>query len=172
MKSRGLVHIYTGNGKGKTTAALGLALRAAGQGMRVCVLQFMKGRGRCGEHRFVERWPAFEILQPSCASCFGQSDSQRQAAASEALDQVRSIMDSGCYDLLVLDEILTAVKNGLVPEDEALQLIASKPDGLELALTGRGAPQSLIDAADLVTEMVAIKHPLSRGVRARKGIEY
>ncbi|MDO8691074.1 MAG: cob(I)yrinic acid a,c-diamide adenosyltransferase [Dehalococcoidia bacterium] len=170
--SRGLVHLYTGDGKGKTTAALGLALRASGQGWRVCMLQFMKGSKRCGEHKFLERWPAFEIIQPSPSSFFAQSGEERLAVARQALQQAFSLRDSNRYDLLILDEALTALRAGLLSEQEVLDLIASKPEHLELALTGRGAPPGLIEAADLVTEMLSIKHPFVKGVRARRGIEY
>jgi len=170
--SRGLVHLYTGDGKGKTTAALGLALRACGQGWRVCVLQFMKGSKRCGEHKFVERWPAFEIIQPSPSSYFSLSGEERLAVAREALEQAFSLRDGARYDLLILDEALTALKAGLVSEAEVLGLVASKPERLELVLTGRGVTPELIKAADLVTEMLPVKHPFARGVRARRGIEY
>ncbi|MDP2726744.1 MAG: cob(I)yrinic acid a,c-diamide adenosyltransferase [Dehalococcoidia bacterium] len=168
----GLVHLYTGDGKGKTTAALGLALRASGQGMRVCVLQFMKGNKSGGEHKFLKQWPAFEIVQPSQASCFSQSRQERLATAQEAVSLARSYVKSDRYDLLILDEALTVVHRGLLSSIEILDLIASKPDELELVLTGRGASQEVIEVADLVTEMVAVKHPLASGVRARKGIEY
>lgn len=169
---RGLVHLYTGDGKGKTTAALGLALRASGHGMRVCVLQFMKGSKRCGEHKFIQRWPAFEIIQPSPTSYFSQPREQRLALAREALGLASSLAQSGRYDLLILDEALTASKAGLVSSKELLDLIAAKPVPLEMALTGRGAPVELVEAADLVTEMHPVKHPYKAGVRAREGIEY
>ena len=171
-RARGLVQVYTGNGKGKTTASLGLALRASGQGMRVGVLQFVKGAKRCGEHKFVERWRAFEIIQPNPRSCFRQSEEELRCTARHALGLAATVMGEGQYDLLVLDEAITAVKFGFLSSEEILALVSSKPRALELVLTGRGAPQEIIDAADLVTEMVPVKHPLARGVRARKGIEY
>lgn len=172
MERNGLVHLYTGSGKGKTTASLGLAVRAAGQGIRVCVLQFMKGRKACGEHKFIERWPAFEIVQPGSTSYFLQSHDQRLAVAREALARASALLASGDYGLLILDEALTAVRAGLIPQAELLRLIDAKPDGVELVLTGRGATPELVEAADLVTEMVAVKHPLASGIKARKGIEY
>ncbi len=168
----GLVQLYTGRGKGKTTASLGLALRASGQGLRVCILQFMKGAKGCGEHKFVKRWPAFEIIQPNPRSCFKASQEERQAVAQEALSQASSLMQSGNYDVLILDEALTSIYLRALSCGELLDLIASRPSGLELVLTGRGAPPELIEVADLVTEMVPIKHPLAKGVRARRGIEF
>jgi cob(I)alamin adenosyltransferase len=168
----GLVQLYTGNGKGKTTASLGLALRSSGQGMRVCILQFMKGAKRCGEHKFIERWPAFEIIQPASRSCFDRPEEERRAAAREALALASSLMGSGRYDVLILDEALTSLRFGLLSSRDVLELIASKPVELELVLTGRGAPQEIIEAADLVTEMTPVKHPIDKGVRARRGIEF
>lgn len=166
------MQLYTGKGKGKTTASLGLALRASGQGMRVCVLQFMKGAKGCGEHKFLKRWPAFEIIQPNPRSCFKASDEERSAVALEALSEAYTLMQNGDYDLLVLDEALTTIYLGALAPRQLLDLIASKPAPLELVLTGRGAPPEIVEAADLVTEMVPIKHPLARGVRARRGIEF
>jgi len=173
-KSRGLglVQVYTGDGKGKTTAALGLALRASGQGLRVGFLQFLKGYPRCGEHRFLERYQAFAIVQPAGGSVFRKEEKGRREAAELALARARQMLASGAYDLLVLDEVLTAVGLGALPSGAVLDIIAAKPAALELVLTGRGAPEEVVAAADLVTEMVAHKHPFSRGVKARRGIEY
>ncbi|MHB1415354.1 MAG: cob(I)yrinic acid a,c-diamide adenosyltransferase [Chloroflexota bacterium] len=171
-KRTGLVQVYTGDGKGKTTAALGLALRASGQGLRVGFIQFLKGYARCGEHRFVERWPAFRIVQPASRSVFRQDEEGLRAAAEEALGLTREALASREYDLLILDEALTALKLKALTLDEVLGLIGGKPADLELVLTGRGAPPEVIGAADLVTEMVPHKHPFDRGVKARKGIEY
>ncbi|MDA8219630.1 MAG: cob(I)yrinic acid a,c-diamide adenosyltransferase [Dehalococcoidales bacterium] len=168
----GLVQVYTGDGKGKTTAALGLALRASGQGLRVGFIQFLKGYARCGEHRFVERWPAFGIVQPAARSVFRQGEEGLRAAAEEALALAWVALASGEYDLLILDEALTALNLKALTLDEVLGLIGGKPASLELVLTGRGAPPEVIDAADLVTEMVPHKHPFDQGVKARRGIEY
>jgi len=168
----GLVQVYTGNGKGKTTAALGLALRAAGQGLRVCMIQFMKGKADCGEHQFVKRFPAFTVLQPNDASYFGQPTQGRKAAANDALALAKDLLSSERYDILILDEALTAIWQGLISTGDVLALIRAKPREIELVLTGRGAPPEVIEAADLVTEMVLIKHPYDRGIPAREGIEY
>lgn len=168
----GLVHVYTGDGKGKTTAALGLALRASGQGLRVGFLQFLKGAPRCGEHRFLEKYPAFRIVQPNTGNVFRQSEEEARAAVEVALALAREMLHGGAYDLLVLDEVLTARKLGYLTTAQVLALIDEKPANLELVLTGRGAPPEVIDAADLATEMVMRKHPFARGVRARRGIEF
>ncbi len=170
--SLGLVQVYTGDGKGKTTAALGLALRASGHGLRVGFLQFVKGYARCGEHRFVEKYPAFAIVQPNTRSAFRQSGDEQRQAAAQALALAREALVSGAYDLLILDEVLTARQMALLTTADVLSLIAEKPPGLELVLTGRGAPPEVIAAADLVTEMVPHKHPFQRGIKARRGIEY
>lgn len=168
----GLVQVYTGDGKGKTTAALGLALRASGHGFRAAFLQFLKGNRRCGEHRFLERYPGFVIIQPGSRSIFRQEEDERRETAREALAAAIELVAGDSYDLLVLDEVLTALKAGLIETRQVLELIDRKSPGLELVLTGRGAPPELIAAADLVTEMVPHKHPFKKGVRARRGVEY
>ncbi len=166
------MHLYTGEGKGKTTAALGLAMRAAGQGWRVAVLQFMKGQDRCGEHIFVERFPGFAIFQPRRPTSFCRSPHEQQADAAATLTQAGELASRGGYDMLVLDEAVTAVHKGYLNLEDLLVLVREKPICLELVLTGRGAPPELVAAADLVTEMVKVKHPLDRGIKARKGVEY
>jgi cob(I)alamin adenosyltransferase len=171
-KTTGLVQVYTGNGKGKTTASLGLALRASGQGLRVGFLQFLKGYARCGEHRFVEKYPAFTIVQPATRSVFRQDEEGLRATASVALELARTTLAGDQYDVLILDEVLTALKLQALTLDEVLGLVAAKPADLELVLTGRGAPPEVIAVADLVTEMVPHKHPYDRGIKARRGIEY
>ena len=167
-----MVQVYTGDGKGKTTAALGLALRASGQGLRVGVLQFMKGNPRCGEHRFLERFPAFALFQPAGSTVFGQSTEQRRLQSQHSLELTRTLITEGKYDLLILDEVLTALSRGLISVEQLLALVRGKPVDLELVLTGRGAPPEIIEAADLVTEMVKVKHPLERGIKARRGLEF
>ncbi|MHB1006870.1 MAG: cob(I)yrinic acid a,c-diamide adenosyltransferase [Chloroflexota bacterium] len=171
-KRTGLVQVYTGDGKGKTTAALGLALRASGQGLRVGFVQFLKGYARCGEHRFVERYPAFTIVQPAARSVFRQDEEGLRAVAADALALAREALTSDAYDVLILDEAITSLKLKALTLGEVLDLIERKPSELELVFTGRGAPPEVIAAADLVTEMVLRKHPFERGIKARKGIEY
>ncbi len=168
----GLLQLYTGHGKGKTTAALGLALRASGQGLRVCMLQFLKGNDLCGEHAFVEKWPAFRIWQPSQQNVFTLSAAERRELALVTLQQARQLMAGGEYDLLILDEVLTTYHLGHLALAELLELARGRPAALELVMTGRGAPAELIELADLVTEMRLIKHPYKQGVPARRGIEF
>lgn len=170
--TRGLVQIYTGDGKGKTTAALGLAVRAAGQGLRVVMVQFIKGLPDCGEHRFAEKYGAFKILQPFTGNAWRKNREQLKAEAQETLSLAEKTLQSGEYDLVILDELVTSVRDGLVEESQALALMKKKPPAVELVLTGRGAPPSLVKAADLVTEMLAIKHPYEDGVPGRRGIEF
>ena len=167
----GLVQVYTGDGKGKTTAALGLALRASGHGLRVLFLQFLKGYPRCGEHRALEQHALFQIVQPATASAFRAAPEEARRQALATLDLARAAL-GGEYDLVVLDEILTAVKLGSLANDEVLALVRGRSAGVELVLTGRGAGREVLEVADLVTEMVKVKHPFERGVKARKGIEY
>jgi cob(I)alamin adenosyltransferase len=168
---RGLVQVYTGDGKGKTTAAIGLAVRACGQGLRIAFIQFLKNEP-CGEHFFLSRFPAFEIIQVSTENCFTGDPEKLKKQAQETLERAEELMLSSKYDLLVLDEINVAVQRGLIGVAQVLRLIDKKPVSLELVLTGRYAPPEIIERADLVTEMRLIKHPLRQGIKARRGIEY
>lgn len=171
---KGLIQVYTGNGKGKTTAALGLALRAVGREMRVCMIQFMKGGGPYGEQLAAEKLaPFLTILQT------GRDDWCRKSTPSpddihlarEALALAEEKLTGDQYEIVILDEINNAVHYGLVSVDDVLQLIALKPETVELVLTGRNADERIIAAADLVTEMREIKHYYKKGTPARRGIE-
>lgn len=170
---RGCIQIYTGNGKGKTTAALGLALRAVGRGLRVCVFQFIKGGGPYGEHLLAEKLaPLYTIIQTGRPGWVNTKDiAVDRQLAQDALLRARTLLVSGEFDLLICDEILGAVGFGLIDVEQVLELLALKPEAVELVLTGRNADQRLIDAADLVTEMKEIKHYYRAGVPARVGIE-
>jgi cob(I)alamin adenosyltransferase len=170
-KDQGLVQVYTGDGKGKTTAALGLALRACGQSKKVGFIQFLKNEP-CGEHFFLSRFPAFEIIQVSTVNCFTGPREKLKEEAQRTFDLAQEMMLSDKFDLLVLDEICVAVHLGLLTSAQVLRLIDKKPARLELVLTGRDAPPEIIDRAGLVTEMRPIKHPLQAGIPARRGIEY
>lgn len=167
----GLIQIYTGDGKGKTTAALGLALRASGYGMKVIMIQFMKGVFS-GELEFINKYHPFEIVQVAEGDCFIKSEEQLKIEAnktlSRALDEILSLK----YDMVILDEIFVALHMNLLKMELVIDLINKKPDKLELVLTGRYAPPQIIELADLVTEMVMIKHPFTKGTAARRGIEY
>lgn len=175
--SHGLLIVYTGDGKGKTTAALGMALRAVGRGWRVLMVQFGKGTWHYAELDTVKRLaPDFEIV-PMGKGFYKILDDQyteeeHREAAQRALDFSRAQMLSGKYDLLILDEISGAVSTGLIHIDAVLQLIDDKPEDLTLVLTGRNAAPEVIERADLVTEMREIKHPYQKGLMAQKGIDY
>ena len=171
---KGYTHVYTGDGKGKTTAALGLAFRAAGRGLRVLILQFLKGPEMTGERYAaglfewgIEVRPLGRdgLLQP------GDVTEMDKALAAEALEHAVSEVTAGRWDMVVLDELNTACALDLVPVAGAIRLIDMKPQGVELVLTGRGAPEEVIEKADLVTEMKEIKHYFRQGVPAREGIE-
>jgi len=171
---RGLIQVYTGNGKGKTTAALGLAFRAVGRGLRVCMIQFMKGGGPYGEHLTAQRLAPDLIIIPTGREGWvdrNNPDPEDIRLAREAVTMAGAALAGGEYDMVILDEINGAAAFGLVPVDEILLLMASKPAHVELVLTGRNADPRVIDAADLVTEMREIKHYYKAGVTSRIGIE-
>lgn len=171
---RGLVQVYTGDAKGKTTAAVGLAVRAVGAGMRVAFIQFVKGGARSSELSVLEGL-GVRVERPAVRSTgllgAGITDEDR-SAADEAWSLTKDVLSGGAYDLVVLDEVNVAMSHGLIDTGEALAAIEARPAHVEVVLTGRGAPATLVERADLVTEMVCVKHPYERGVLARKGIEF
>lgn len=180
MKTKkGLIHIYTGKGKGKTTAALGLALRAIGWGRKVCIFQFMK-KGINGEYKASSllgrhlKVVTFDQTHPA----FYHKSLRKKAAEilknkiCRDLKVVKEILLLGNYDIVILDEIINAIKEKFVKKSDILSLIKLKFRCSELVLTGRGAPQWLIDRCDYVTDMRLVKHPYKKGLKARKGIEY
>ena len=174
---RGFVIVYTGDGKGKTTAALGMAMRAIGRGWRVLMVQFMKGTWHYAELDAAKRLaPDLEIV-PMGIGFYRilddhHSAEEHRAAALHALHFAREKMLSGEYDLLILDEVNNVLATGLLPLAAVMQLLDAKPTDFHVVLTGRGAPQELIDRADLVTEMREIKHPYQKGILAQKGIDF
>jgi cob(I)alamin adenosyltransferase len=171
---RGYTHVYTGSGKGKTTAALGLALRAAGHGLRVLMVQFLKGSDPTGEKRALEEFlPAIRILARGRGGVLDPSDllPEDRILATEALEEARREIISGAWDVVVLDEVNSACYLGLLDVPDILGIMDARPGGVELILTGRGAPEEVLEKADLVTEMKEIKHYFHRGVTAREGIE-
>jgi cob(I)alamin adenosyltransferase len=170
LKRTGLIQIYTGEGKGKTTAALGLALRATGRGFKVSFIQFCKGL-ESGEHIFVEKYPVFEIVSGGHSDIFKAPKGILKKEAQDTLKLAEEKITSGKYDLIVLDEINIAIHLDFITVGEVLDLLDKKPAGLELVLTGRYAHPDLIARADLVTEMKAIKHPYTQKITARLGIE-
>ncbi len=165
--------MYTGDGKGKTTAALGLTLRALGRGLRVAVLQFMKSDPTWGEIVMLRRL-GVEVVQCGLDHwvCKGAAGPDDLAAAADGLRRARALVQGGEYDVVVLDELATALSFGLVSLEEVLAMLKQRPGSVELVLTGRDAPAELLAAADLVTEMRAVKHYYDAGVEARSGIEY
>ena len=166
------VHVYTGDGKGKTTAALGLALRAAGAGWKVFIAQFVKG-SESSELVALERFAELITVGQFGRSQFvyGKPQATDTRAARQGLAECAAAIASGEYSLVILDEANVAVKLGLFPVDELLALIDARPDGVELVITGRGAHARVIQRADLVTEMLDIKHYYNNGVTGRTGIE-
>ena len=172
--NKGLVELYTGNGKGKTTAALGVVLRAVGHGLRVHVVYFMKGDTRYGEQEVLSRLPGVSFArfgQPGFVDPSNVKEEEKEEAR-KALAEARRAMVSGQYDLVVLDEVNVAAAWKLVPIEDVLHLIRDKPERVELIFTGRYAPAELVEAVDLVTEMVQVKHPFQKGIKARQGIDY
>ncbi len=175
MKRKGLICVYTGHGKGKTTAALGAAFRAAGQGLKVLILQFMKRQKNIGEIKALECTELPIELKQYGYRLFFKSRACEPIdilRAAQGLAAFQQAMESLTYDLIILDEINIAIDFGLIAFEEVRRLIARKPNELHLILTGRNAPRELIEMADLVTEMREVKHHYNQGVQAQKGIEY
>lgn len=174
---KGLIHIYTGDGKGKTTAAIGLGVRACGCGMKVVMVQFLKGiqTGEMVALKALE--PNFVLYRDTRLKKFtwqmneiekAQTAVQQKSIFEYALDSAMS----GACDLLILDEVLGAVSSGMLEKASLLELIKNKPEDLELVLTGRGASDELVELADYVSEIQAVKHPTDKGIKGREGIEY
>lgn len=175
MARHGLVIVHTGEGKGKTTAALGLALRAVGQGLKVAMVQFIKGSWKYGELRAPEFLPGFEIhpMGRGFVDLGGAEPNPADVAlAQETFEAGRQKVMSGDYGLVILDEVNYAVQYGLLDVAEVVRLAQEKPPEVHLVLTGRGARPEVIEVADLVTEMKEIKHPYRQGIKAQKGIEF
>jgi cob(I)alamin adenosyltransferase len=170
---KGFVQIYTGEGKGKTTAALGLSLRAAGRGLKVFIAQFAKGM-HYGELEALGRFEPEITLRQYGRRCFieDQPTEEDVRLAREGWEEVLEILAEGEYDLVILDELGIALHYKLITLEEASELVRGKPTGVELVLTGRKIPESLYEQADLVTEMREIKHYYNAGVKAREGIEF
>lgn len=170
----GLVQIYTGDGKGKTTAALGLALRAAGHGARVVIIQFMKSYNGFGELKAITKFKNITLIHTGMPKCVrhGAETDWDAAEAQKGFRLAKKYAAPQMCDMLILDEITWAISHKLLKTEELLTLIENKPPELEIVITGRNAPQQLIDKADLVSEIKEIKHPLSQGIKARKGVEY
>lgn len=174
---KGLVICYTGNGKGKTTAALGMCIRAAGYKMKTTVVQFVKGSWHYGEMDGIKLLAPYVEFQTAGKGFVGILDDKLPRedhiqAAKEALKIAEEKLASGKFDIVILDEIFVGAGLNLITAQDILQLIAHKPTHTNLVLTGRGAPPEVIDVADLVTEMTEIKHPFQQGIKARRGVDF
>ena len=171
-----MLHVYYGDGKGKTTAAIGLAVRALGCGQTVCLVQFLKGRGT-GEVVFLEKTPGITILRGKTAACFTFQMNEAQKAEcavrqAEIFAEGMAMARQGRCDLLILDEVLDAARLGFLPEDALRKLTGEAAPTAEVVVTGRSPAPWLLEAADYVTHMVKEKHPYDRGIAARRGVEY
>jgi len=171
---RGLVQVYTGNGKGKTSAAFGLALRAVGRGLRVFIIQFIKGGFDYGELYVVDKLPNLTLKAFGRGKFVTEKPPEKEDVelANEALALAEETVKGGGYDVVILDEVNVALTLKLISLEKVLQLMKEKPKHVELVLTGRDAPEEMVEAADLVTEMREVKHPYNKGFPARKGLEY
>ena len=177
MSEKGLVIVYTGNGKGKTTAALGMALRAIGYDHKVCMLQFIKGSWHYGEMDSSKKLePNFELIAIGKGFVGILDDNspreEHEKYAAEALRICREKINSGNYNVVILDEVNYAINLGLIDVQEIIKLIKEKPSNLDLVLTGRDVKEEIVELADLVTEMKEIKHPFKSGIKAKKGIDF
>ena len=175
--SKGLIHIYTGEGKGKTTASVGLAVRAAGQGLKVLFVQFFKlDDASSGEKEILKKLPGIELLRSNVRHpIFTKEKTDKELlkqSISEIFETVKKKIASDGINLLVLDEINSVLSGGWLAINDMVNFLKNKPEGLEVVLTGRDAPVELVKMADYVTEMLKIKHPFDSDVKARKGIEY
>ena len=191
----GLIQVYTGEGKGKTTATLGLAFRALGHGFKVHIIQFMKGNAYAGELNSAQKFfPQLIIEQfgrgcpygalirqgmrkcTGCGDCFLKDKKQAKAEdiqfAKMALQRAEEVIENKEIDILILDEIGNALRYDLITSQELIEFLAKKPAKLEVILTGRGIPKEILEIADLVTELKAVKHPFDNGIPSRRGIEY
>jgi cob(I)alamin adenosyltransferase len=172
-RTKGLVIVHTGNGKGKTTAALGLLLRAWGRDMKVVMLQFMKStKSNYGEHRAARRLGIEIVALGAGFTWQTKSPDKGRSLAVELWDQARGKITSGAYHMVVLDEFSYPVQYGWVPVKVVLQTLRERPSWVHVVITGRDMPQELIDFADIVTSMEEVKHSFTEGIKAQPGIEY
>lgn len=173
-KTKGLLAVFTGNGKGKTTASLGLAFRALGHGQKVCIIQFIKGSWKYGEMETAKQFSSLLDFHVMGRGFTWKSDDleQDKAVALEAWEFAKKTIMENNHSLVILDELTYLPHYKMIDEQEILKVLASKPSGLHVVVTGRYATEKLVELADLVTEMVAIKHPYKSGIKAQKGFEF
>lgn len=176
-EKNGLIIVYTGNGKGKTTAALGMCVRAVGYNWKICIIQFVKGSWKYGELKGIKKLEPNVELHTVGEGFVGILDDNKEfdehrKAALEGVKLTIDKMKSGNYMLLILDELNVAMDLGLVTEDELQKILDNKPNNLHLVITGRNASDSLLEKADLITEMKEIKHPYQQGILAQRGIDW
>ncbi|WP_332468388.1 cob(I)yrinic acid a,c-diamide adenosyltransferase [Desulfogranum marinum] len=171
---KGLLLVFTGNGKGKTTSALGLSIRAAGNNMPICFIQFIKGSWKYGELDALKRFDDLIDFHVMGRGFTWKSDDleKDKALARCGWEKAKEAISSGKYKMVVLDEFTYLLKYGMLEKEEVLQVLKNKPEDVHLVITGRDALPEIIDAADLVTEMQAVKHPYKSGIKAQKGIEF
>jgi cob(I)alamin adenosyltransferase len=174
MNKKGLILVFTGHGKGKTTAALGMSMRAAGHGMKTCFIQFIKGNWQYGEMEALARFrEEIDFYVTGRGFTWKSEDLEKDtAAAREAWEKAQEAIISGCYHTVVLDEFTYLLRYGMVDTAKVVEVLRGKPKELHICITGRYAAEELIELADLVTEMQPIKHPYQQGIKAQKGIEF
>jgi cob(I)alamin adenosyltransferase len=173
-EERGLVIVHTGKGKGKTTAAMGMAMRCIGHGMKVGIVQFVKGVWDTGERRVLARFPDLCVMRAMGEGfTWDTQDLKRDiAAARRAFDVAKEMIADSSFRMVILDELNIVLRYGYLPLDEVLAALRNKPHRLHVVITGRNAKEELLEAADLVTEMTLVKHPFRGGVKAQAGVEY
>jgi cob(I)alamin adenosyltransferase len=172
-RPRGLLIVYTGHGKGKTTAALGMVFRALGRGLRVTAVQFIKGKWKTGERDFAATLPQLTFHVMGLGFTWESDDLSRdKAAAQAAWQRARELIAGGAHAIVILDELTYVLNYDFVKLDEVLESLRARPPHVHVVITGRNAPDALVAAADLVTEMKSVKHPFEKGVRAQPGLDF
>ncbi|MED5371304.1 MAG: cob(I)yrinic acid a,c-diamide adenosyltransferase [Myxococcota bacterium] len=170
---RGVVIVHTGDGKGKSTAGFGVAIRAAGHGQQVAVVQFIKGTWKTGEQAALKRFPEITHVVSGEGFTWNTQDRAKDIAAAErGWAMAKEFIQGGAHDVVVLDELNIALRYDYLDADEVAQVLRNKPEHVSIVVTGRNAPQAVIDAADTVTEHTLVKHAFDAGIRARKGVEF
>lgn len=174
MSRNGLIAVFTGNGKGKTSSALGLILRSSGYKKKVCMIQFIKGEWKCGEHEAVKQLDGIAEIYPMGKGFTWKSDDIEKdiALAREAWEFAKKKIQDAAFSMIILDELTYLIKYEMVDENEILEVLRNKPEHLHIVITGRDASEGLLEVADLVTEMKDIKHPFKNGVPAQPGFDY